>query len=690
MPMLIRHSFRVLAAAAVLGAVAMFLPDTVQAQQIEAETTTGLNQRAGPGTRFPVMTTVPRGGRITLHGCLADYDWCDGTYRGIRGWFAAAFLEIAYRGSWMEASDYARYAYLPVVSFQISSYWDRFYRDEPFYARISAYTDGVARIGDRASVSVSVGSFYRPLAPYGRWTEVRGRYVWVPDVSSGWHPYTEGRWVHTRRYGWTWISYEPHGWATHHYGRWAYSSTIGWFWIPGTRWAPAWVAWRSSGDYLSWAPLPPVRDDVFGFSISLSFSDIPHYYWRAVPIRQFQSADISNVVIGDNNTIINIINQSQPAGTVVVENEIVVNNAIDVDFIEKETGEPVVTRELELTASEQVAGEVIEDRVEIFHPSELAESERPEEVVSTDEVAETSTTTGQAGDEPGTEDRVPPAPQAGVAPPEDRSGPPARAERAERQPGPPADAGPTVDVPEGEACPEGTARLPGGSCGEPAAAPAEEVAPEAPAESREAPGQREQPAEEAEPQREEGAPAAAEPCPEGTLRQADGSCAPATEARPAPAEEVTPEAPAEERGQRQRQEDVAPEPVQQEEAAPEPPRQERRPQAEEKTPEAPAEERGQRQQQEEATPEPPRQERSRRAEPEATPQQEEPRRQERRRQVEPEAAPQQVKPEAVPQQVEPERQRPQREGGNRENRGNPAGGCAEGQVMSAEGQCVSP
>ena len=34
----------------------------------------------------------------------------------------------------------------------------------------------------------------------------------------------------------------------------------GWLWIPGTEWAPAWVAWRSDdGDdgYVGWAPLPP-------------------------------------------------------------------------------------------------------------------------------------------------------------------------------------------------------------------------------------------------------------------------------------------------------------------------------------------------------------------------------------------------------------------------------------------------
>src|SRR2546423_9736807 len=27
--------------------------------------------------------------------------------------------------------------------------------------------------------------------------------------------------------------------------------------VPGDEWAPAWVSWRSSKDYVGWAPLPP-------------------------------------------------------------------------------------------------------------------------------------------------------------------------------------------------------------------------------------------------------------------------------------------------------------------------------------------------------------------------------------------------------------------------------------------------
>ena len=31
----------------------------------------------------------------------------------------------------------------------------------------------------------------------------------------------------------------------------------GWFWVPGREWGPAWVSWRTGGDSIGWAPIPP-------------------------------------------------------------------------------------------------------------------------------------------------------------------------------------------------------------------------------------------------------------------------------------------------------------------------------------------------------------------------------------------------------------------------------------------------
>lgn len=102
--------------------------------------------------------------------------------------------------------------------------------------------------------------FYDRLQSDGQWfNDATYGSVWQPQVASTdqqWRPYTDGRWVYTDR-GWTWISNENFGWATYHYGRWARLSERGWVWVPGSTWAPAWVSWRQSDDYVGWAPLPP-------------------------------------------------------------------------------------------------------------------------------------------------------------------------------------------------------------------------------------------------------------------------------------------------------------------------------------------------------------------------------------------------------------------------------------------------
>ena len=108
--------------------------------------------------------------------------------------------------------------------------------------------------------TASYGMFYEKLDPYGEWRETNDYgYVWQPreaESSRDWRPYTEGRWAYSDA-GWTWISDEKFGWATYHYGRWVKLRRIGWVWVPGDEWAPAWVSWRTSKDYVGWAPLPP-------------------------------------------------------------------------------------------------------------------------------------------------------------------------------------------------------------------------------------------------------------------------------------------------------------------------------------------------------------------------------------------------------------------------------------------------
>jgi hypothetical protein len=109
-----------------------------------------------------------------------------------------------------------------------------------------------------------VSYFYSDLSPYGTWVQLGGvGWCWQPHVACinhGWRPYCHGgHWLCTDA-GWYWQSDYSWGWAPFHYGRWQLHDHCGWVWVPGYAWAPAWVTWRTGGDYCGWAPLPPHSD----------------------------------------------------------------------------------------------------------------------------------------------------------------------------------------------------------------------------------------------------------------------------------------------------------------------------------------------------------------------------------------------------------------------------------------------
>ncbi len=104
-----------------------------------------------------------------------------------------------------------------------------------------------------------VGYFIR------RFSEVHGEwmlhtlygFVWRPaqnDYPGGdWQPYLFGRW---REIGGMlfWVPEEEWGWVPHHLGLWMWDAKYGWLWIPGTDFAPAWVAWDNFWGYYAWRP----------------------------------------------------------------------------------------------------------------------------------------------------------------------------------------------------------------------------------------------------------------------------------------------------------------------------------------------------------------------------------------------------------------------------------------------------
>ena len=125
-----RHLATPLAITALLASTAM------AAAQQRAEVTADLNLRAGPGTRYPVVTTIPDGRNVSVYGCIDGYDWCDVTWGNTRGWVFSDYLDYRYRGRWRPVSEWGARVGLPVITFSFGDYSDRHYRGTRFFDRI--------------------------------------------------------------------------------------------------------------------------------------------------------------------------------------------------------------------------------------------------------------------------------------------------------------------------------------------------------------------------------------------------------------------------------------------------------------------------------------------------------------------------------------------------------------------------
>ena len=239
-----------------------------------------------------------------------------------------------------------------------------------------------ASLYGRASLEVDVGLFYDDLSPYGDWIEYDeyGR-VWVPRVSHDWRPYTRGRWVWTDESGWLWVSDENFGWAVFHYGRWLPDPRHGWVWVPGYEWAPAWVAWRSGGGYIGWAPLPPRATWQVGVGFRVGAAQIdawiaPQQYCF-VEERAFVDPAVQRRIVpaSDATTIINVtrnVTNYSAAGSRVV------NRSVSVQQLERVTGHPVPrTRAVEVDSVNAARhARVKGGEVPVFRPAVRERSDR--------------------------------------------------------------------------------------------------------------------------------------------------------------------------------------------------------------------------------------------------------------------------------------------------------------------------
>ena len=212
-----------------------------------------------------------------------------------------------------------------------------------------------ASVLQQARADVSVDYFYDNLSG-GNWIDVEGYgYGWQPDVAvndQNWRPYADGYWAYTDD-GWTWISYEDFGWATYHYGRWANLADYGWTWFPGDDldWGPAWVSWRTGGDYVGWAPLPPRGAGVvyegrpIGPQVDIEYDIGPEFYnfcqvrYIGEPVlRNYIAPRVQNVTY-INNTV-NVTN-------ITVRNNVVYNYGPNYEVLSAQSARPIQRLKIE-------------------------------------------------------------------------------------------------------------------------------------------------------------------------------------------------------------------------------------------------------------------------------------------------------------------------------------------------------
>jgi hypothetical protein len=214
----------------------------------------------------------------------------------------------------------------------------------------------------KADTEVSIDFFYNNLSG-GNWIEVGDYgYGWQPDVAvsdSNWRPYSDGYWAYTD-VGWTWVSYEDFGWATYHYGRWARLADYGWVWFPGSDldWGPAWVSWRTGGDYVGWAPLPPRGPGIvyegqpIGGRVDIDF-DIGPAYYNFVDVRYIGEPVLRSRIVAPSENV-TYINQTVNVTNITYKNKVVYNYGPDYNALSARSSRPIQRLHLERQANVDV------------------------------------------------------------------------------------------------------------------------------------------------------------------------------------------------------------------------------------------------------------------------------------------------------------------------------------------------
>jgi hypothetical protein len=230
-----------------------------------------------------------------------------------------------------------------------------------------------------------VSYFHETLRPYGEWVWDRTYgWVWSPyHMAADWRPYTDGHWVYTD-YGWSWVSDQSWGWACFHYGRWFFDNRQGWLWYPDTVWAPSWVAWRTGGDWIGWAPLPPEAVWHQGRGFEDRDFNREHIPWNSFSFshaHDFSDPDVRHRLIMPARNAAVFGETRLSANTIALRNGRIENQVPFHNTIEKTAGRPIERLKIASTESPEHNG-VAGNELRVFRPEVAAKKEPVASAVS--------------------------------------------------------------------------------------------------------------------------------------------------------------------------------------------------------------------------------------------------------------------------------------------------------------------
>ena len=114
--------------------------------------------------------------------------------------------------------------------------------------------------------------------------------------------------------------------------------------------------------------------------------DIPDDYWQALSVSAFLAEDLSGHLFSDRDKVGRVIQRGK-SWTVSIENNIVVNNVLTIDNIEKRTKKKVVALEEKAVDNPDAASKADSNSVAIFMPEVKEEPDaRPKKIAKIEEV----------------------------------------------------------------------------------------------------------------------------------------------------------------------------------------------------------------------------------------------------------------------------------------------------------------